>query len=69
MKAVRKEVVARGRYGVLLLFNKWLGIELEEGHERSVLTWCVWFFPLECGRNVGDEYIQGPLCVKEQGAG
>ena len=27
-------MVARGRCGVLLLFNKWWGIELEEGHEN-----------------------------------
>lgn len=34
VKAIRKEVVARGRCGGLLLFNKWWGIELEEGCEK-----------------------------------
>lgn len=53
VKAVRKEVVVRRRYSVLLLFKKWLEIELEEEHLKSAITWCVWFFPLERGKVEG----------------
>lgn len=61
MKTVSKEVVTRGRCGVLLLFNKWWGIELEEGYrKRNCLVgfFCFLFF-LVYGRNVEAEYIWG----------
>lgn len=66
MKTVSKEVVTRGRCGVLLLFSKWWELSLRKDIESKIAWWgffCFFFF-LVYGRNVEAEYIWG-VCSEE----
>lgn len=67
VEAMRKEVVARGRSGVLLLFNSGWELSLRKDIKKVQLLGVFGFFPLECGRNVGDEYILGLSVLRRKG--